>query len=371
MASVLAVEPVSLRFNASQSEGLLAELERFDRSSDVMTIGYLEDVEMAADGSFGSSSLRPTTWCLYQICRAICPGLYQALVELTADGSEDSRLAAVSMFNQVVRLRFVANLHSQRFLCDRASGTVEAMVGSTYCFMPNRQFYEQVNESLLSASSETRFYEAAIYGRWFMVRYCGVAPLVRTEWDEFSYHEGWHFSNHEGGKASMRATNALVRSRNLLALLLPFGNGRYVRHKGAKMVNRLKSMLGRVISYAWQPETVEANLRRLAMRPLGLGSATEEDEKAKHAKLATKLARMGDMPVSIAARVVANAILHPYNASKPQPSCSLSNNDLAGRTAMDLTMAAAREAKGRDIATRELLEQLAYRLYLGRTKLLE
>ena len=71
----------------------------------------------------------------------------------------------------------------------------------------------------------------------------------------------------------------------------------------------------------------------------------------------------------MAAKVVATSLVHPYNEKKPRILCGLSRSDLADRTIMDLATAAAREAKSRDIALRETLEQVAYNLLVGRIKL--
>lgn len=367
----LAVEPTSVIFSRSDEATLHSKLSRSDLTSDIIDITSVRDVEMSGSGTIGATNLKPTTWCLYQICKAVCPGLYQALLELTSEDSEDARLAAVSMLNQVIRLRFLDRLYGHRFLCNRDEGTIEAMVGTGYKFLSNLDFYEACKNAMQSVHAETRFFEAVLHGRWLMLKYYSVVPLVKTEWDNMNYHAGWHFSSHEGGRASLRATNMIVRGAGLFSMLLPFTKSGPISHRHKHISNLLQSMLMHVAGYTWHGSYVHGCLQQVMTRKLGFGLEKEEDELARRKRLVNKLTFSGGVSQSLAARVTANMMLQRYVDKNVRPSYNISREDLAERTVMDLVIAASREAKGRDIASRELLEQLAYKLLVGRIKSLE
>ena len=76
-----------------------------------------------------------------------------------------------------------------------------------------------------------RLFEAEICGRWFFFRHYSVSPLFQA-WDGLNYHAGWHFSNHEGGRASLRGLSAIVRGRDALVMLRPrSGGGSFPHHR--------------------------------------------------------------------------------------------------------------------------------------------
>src|SRR5580658_2144323 len=128
---LLAVEPVSLKFGPKKENDLLVELDRFDRSVEVAPVLSLDAVQLRADGTF-DGKIRPTTWFLYQLCKSACSGLYQMLVELVSEETEERRLAAISIFNQAVRVSFSGKICGQQAIYDRDRGTAEALVGGDY-----------------------------------------------------------------------------------------------------------------------------------------------------------------------------------------------------------------------------------------------
>src|ERR1022692_196606 len=176
----LAVDHQSKRFGPQDESRLREELERFDRAADIISVGSIEDVLLRSNGSIGVQSLRPTCLCLYQLCRSICSGLYQTLLDLTAGGAEETRLTAISIFNQILRLHFSSKVHGQQILCDRVSNTVEAVVGTRYRFLPNLRFFDQVVDAMQRSPFETKFCEASLNGRWLLLRYFRLPSLPRS-----------------------------------------------------------------------------------------------------------------------------------------------------------------------------------------------
>jgi hypothetical protein len=363
----LAIEPVNLSFGMKQENDLIAELARVDRSTSTMPVGSVREVEMQADGTIGQSGLKPTTWCFYQLCSLVCPGLYSVLVEMTANGDELSRLAAISVYNQLLRLRFTQVVHSKVFLCDRDQKTVEALVSQEYHFMPNMRLCNRVQEFLANADGEIRFYGSDLRGRWLVLRYYAVQPLFQTEWDGFNYHAGWHFSNHEGGRAAVRLTNSIVRGKGLLSMLLPLDRSRYTMHRGKNIERKIDLILGNVAAHTWRVDQLQERLQNAATLKLGLGNMDAKVEEARKLHLEQRLRDIGRILTKpLASKIVAGTIVQPYNENKARPMIGVHRHDMASRTLLDLAASASRESRGRDIAMQELLEQLAYRLVFGK-----
>lgn len=368
MTIALAAEPKVSRFSVRQEELLLEELRRVDRTTDVLPVARVGEVEMNAAGVLGCG-LRPTTWCLYQLCHSACSGLYQLLVEMMAPGGEERRLAAVGVYNQVVRVGFDPGLLGKRLLCDRGDGTADALVSEQYQHLPNLRLFEQATAAAASLSDDVRFCEATLRGRWLLLRYYAIATAFEA--DGMRYHAGYHFSNHEGGRSSLRASAMLLRSRGLLGFLPGFALDRRVRHIG----RRAESLAGDLVERTFRStpggvplEAIGGAVAGAAGMKLGLGLPEPKQEEARRDELARRLRTRCLLPVSLAARVVAGAALQAHDAPAPKELVALSRRELESRTVLDLSIAASREARRCDVAMREKLEQAAYGLLLGKTK---
>lgn len=361
MSTELAVDPPSIRFSVSQEAELEEALRRTDRTTDVVTIEKPEDLTLRHDGSNGLG-LKLTTWGLYQISRSICVGLYRVLTELTATGDEQAKLVALSMFNQTIRLRFGECLAGQNLLVDRSTGLIEAMVSPRYRFLSNLSLYERAGSSMSSLPG-TRFYEATLNGRWFLLRYYQSPAMFETV--ESRYHAGFHFSNHEGGQASLRAANTVVRAKGMLAVLTPFTRDKHVRHAGLKFDKKLGKLMDTVAQHSWNVGLIKTGVEEASKQKLGLSPT---DEKTTH-DLMSHLARRGEIHAALAAKIIAGAVVQPHSASKPLPSAAVGREEMAARTTLDLIVAACREGYHCSINLREQVEQLAYGLLTGRCRI--
>jgi hypothetical protein len=366
MSKLLVVDSPSFKFATKQEADLQATLEQLDRASDSRPLDHVTDVTMRADGVLGCG-LRLTSWALYQICQAICPGLNRLLTELTAGSSEETRLAAVGILNQLVRLRFHEKLAGQLLLCDRVAGRIDALVSPKYRFLSNLNLYQQTRAAADALGPTVRLAEAVLNGRWLLVRYY-VTPAAFVDGSGDRYHTGFHFSNHEGGRASLRAGNVLLRARGMVGMLTPFTSERHLRHHGRPFLERWQALLQTVLAFPLDTTTLAAGVTTLAALPLGLGSADTESEDRRRRELVQQLVRR-DVPRGLAARALAQALVQPHAARGIVSVLSLGRKELAARTVLDLVIAACREARAGSIAVREKVEQMAYACALGRFRL--
>lgn len=362
----LALDPPSLKFRREQEAELESTLQTTDRTSDLVPIRELSDVLMRADTTVGKDGWRLTTWGLYQLCRSVCSGLYRVLQELTAVGDIQSKSAAVGILNQVLRLRFQEKLAGQRLLVDRTTGLIEAMVSARYKLFPNLQLYQYVRAAMKEHERPAKFYEAWLNGRWFMLRY--YQPKLFLEYSGHRYFTGFHYSNHEGGHASLHAANMLLRAQERLTLLTPTTRDRHVRHAGKQFGEKLQRLLSRVLNYRFEPYTLESGLKALAQQSLGLGQVNEDAERRRHDDLVTQLNRRG-LQKTLASRILAGALRQSYDEEEATPTLALEGKTLSKRTALDLIGAAGREAKKCSIALREAVERMAFAFVMGKIKL--
>lgn len=362
----LALDPPSHKFKRDEEAALEATLQATDRTSDLVHVRELSDVLMHSDTTLGKDHYRLTTWGLYQLCRSVCSGLYRVLQELTAIGDLPSKAAAVGILNQVLRLRFQEKLAGQRLLVDRTSGMIEAVVSTRYKLFPNLQLYQHVAAAMKEQQHPARFYEAWLNGRWFMLRY--YQPKLFLEHAGHRYFTGFHYSNHEGGHASLHAANMLLRQQGRFTLLTPTTRDRHVRHAGKQFGEKLQRLLSRVLNYRFEPATLEAGLKALAQQNLGLGQLSEEAEQRRHDDLSAQLNRRG-LQKTLTNRIIAGALHQSYDEEEATPSLALERDVVATRTALDLVGSAGREAKKCSIALREAVERTAFALVMGKFKL--
>lgn len=363
MSARLAVDPACLKFGRKDEDRLRETLERIDRTSDLFPVTDLAGLTMRPDGTL-PGKLRFTTLALYQLTKLACPGLYGVLQQLTADGEETSVLAAVALFNQVVKLRFRDRLLGKRLLLDRPAGTVEAVVSAKFRLVPNTEAYGEISSAVSNVQGAS-FYEGRLNGRWLLLRY-----FVRGDHLDAGgqrYHAGFHFSNHEGGHASMRGLNSLVRAHGRLCMLAPPG-GRGVRHAGAKVRDRFRAMVSRVLFYRHDSVALCQGLEALSVQKLGLGLQSAEAETRRLKELRAQLCRRG-LGQSFSDRALARALLQPHDVDEPRTALALTSKDHAKCTALDLAAAMCRESVHCAINLREAVEQEAYALAAGRYKL--
>ena len=351
------------KFKGSQEAELFKTLERADRTTEIIPIGCQEDVLMNSNGTFGNG-LRATRWALYQLSKHLCPGLYNCLDELVTLEPDKGIVAAVDIFNRIVRLRFRDTLAGYMWLVDQHTKTIEAVVSSKYRFVSNLAAYQTIKDAL--SPIPTKFQEAELAGRWMLLRFYDPRKLFAI--GEQRFFKGFHFSNHEGGQASLHAANTVVRD-GPLTFAANMSGEQHVRHVGGSIKQRIKDVLSRIMSHKIDLAAIENNVKVLMGQTLGLGLAKEEDEDKRRKDLVGQLSARERLHKTLASRILAGAITQPHNVSEPRPAFAISRKDLQALTSWDLVIALCREAKSLPIASRERAEQLSYALLTGRLRL--
>ena len=352
----IAVNPPRLVFKRSQEKDLLLSLHSIDRMSDVIPAREVLGAGMNSVGEIGG--LKMTVWSLYQVCNVVCPGLFKTVRGL-ATGDTNAELAAIAIFNQALRLR-VDRLAEHRFLCNRETKTIDAMVGSRYKFYKNLHFYQRVKDSL----PPCRFGGATISGRWLSMRF--YHPETVAETADGKYFPGFHMANHEGGQASITVSNILLRFPGQLGFLSQIRYDK-VPHVGREVANKFARRMARVLDHQWDSVKLLDQIAQAQAAKLGLGSYREILEKRRRRNICWILQKTG-LTKSLAMATLSSAIVQPCGEKTPLPLVSIGNADLRERTAYDLAVAVSRCGQGCHLHVRELAERAAFNILTGNVR---
>jgi hypothetical protein len=368
-ASLVLDTPVQ-RFRSSEEERLRDFLKETDKNTVCYPVSDVKEVTLNGRACTLSGGRRLTSWALYQVCGAVCPGLFRFINELsgserTADEPRHdfSFDEAVDVYNRVVARRFDTRVSGHRLLVNTRSGLIEGLIGQKYQRLPNCELYERTKVVLAQLPKSPSFYEAILYGRWLLLRYYNprtFTVITGPDGERDRYLTGYHFSNNEVGEAAARAAAFLLRDSGRTVCLCPSTIGK-VKHLGMKFEERLRRLLDGVLHQLHGPDYYRDRLIGLRDKSLGLTGKPEEDVKRME-DLIQQLVRR-QLSLSVARSVVNGAAdLGSYEERevpdhlKPLPS----------RNVYDLFNALGREAKRAAINIRERIEQIAYAILTGR-----
>lgn len=380
----LTVNPVPKQFSMSQEMDFVKELEDSDRHSVMWQLSRPEDIVLDSQAEIGTKpKFKLTTLALYQLCQNVCPGLYGFVRELsgvhrTVDEarSDYSIEDCVDIINRTIRRRFDSRLHGKVLLRNTKCGTIDGVLSPGYRWLSNLRLYEMTREAINHCESKPVFWEAQLSGRWLLLRYCNTKPYFSFSLpgENVNNHEqlpgiterfytGYHFSNDELGRATVRGAPFLLRKDGLTAALAPLEAKGRVRHSGASFEERLTQLLASTVDHVPSADKYESAVTDLLYQNLGLGNKLHKEEIKTRQKLVDKLVRK-EIPVIVIRRIVGSLCTQPGFACRTK--FEFRNVD---KSKFDLYVAMGREAKTLPIRLRESVEQLAYELLFNKVTL--
>ncbi len=372
--SQLIVEPESRRFVAAEAAAFADAVRDQDACSVLQPVRHEEDVLLDDEGQTAGGGHRYTGWALFQLCQAVCPGLYRLITDYAGceRGADAPRLdysfaEAVDVLNRLVRRRFRTRVAGRQMLRNSRTGVIDGLVGGGYRWLPNRTLFEQAVDAFAQHETAPRFFEAELSGRRMLVRY--IHPRTYCELEGSGggrdrFVRGYHVSNDEVGRAAARIGSILVREQGLTCALQTVSAGR-VPHRGNVMQARLRKLFLRLPSQLLGGADVTlARLRRLRAESLGF-AGDEARDTLRRADLVTALARRGPAR-GAALRMLSDAVYRgSYAAEAQAPVRHLPPAEIATRTAFDLYNAIGRYARPRAIPAREQAERVAFAILAG------
>lgn len=379
----LTVNPTPKRFSMSQEVAFVQELEDLDRHSVMWQMSRPEDIQLSPQAEIGPQKFRLTTSALYQLCQNVCPGLYGFARELSGvhrkidEARGDYSFGeSIDIINRLVRRRFDSRLHGKVLLRNTKYGTIDGVLSPGYKWLSNLRLYEMTKEAMRQCDPEPSFWESQLSGRWLLLRYCNTQPYFQFDTSGINvggkeqipvtterFYIGYHFSNDELGRATVRGAPYLLRKDGYTAALASLDLKGRVRHAGASFEERLAQLLARTVDRLPEADAYKAATIALTTQPLGLGHKLQREESRARERLSEKLARK-DLPITVTKKIVASLCSNPSNIAPDV--VEFRNTD---RTRFDLYTAMGREAKCLPIRLRESVEQLAYELLFNKITL--
>lgn len=376
MASDLWIEQPSLHFKHDQEDQLKKTLD-LDRHLILSPINLPQDVVLDVEANvgmtFGSGAkkYKLTRWAFFQLCQLVCPSLYGFITDLAgvhrdkdSQREDYSFSEALEILNRTIRRRFHNRIRGKVALIDMARNTIDGFVSASYKWLPNYELYDRTNAAMDQAK-DAAFLEAILVGRWMLIRYVEKKPFLSFEHDGIDerFFSGFHFSNNEVGRASVKAATMLYRKFSKSASISPIsGRDEHVRHAGMKFEVRFEQLVRSLFSKSFEAAKCLANIGMLQDIHLGLGNKSARHEEKRLDDIASRLVRKG-VPLTIAKSVVANmARQGSYDEQPVEPILYRPKE----RTAYDLYNALGRCAVTLPINHRERAEQTAHAILLGK-----
>jgi hypothetical protein len=375
MANELWVEPPSCNFKHNQEDQLKTTLEDLDKHLILSPINLPQDVALDAEANVGSGSVKYklTRWAMFQLCQFTCPSMYGFATELSGVErakeslrEEYSFSEAIEIINRVVRRRFRTKMSGKIALVNGYHKTIDGFVSSSYRSLPNRELYTRASSIMQQLDHPATFFEATLVGRWLLLRFVDTNPLVtlkEADGIDERFYTGYHFSNNEVGKSSVKAAVTLYRKFSKSAAISPIvDKDTALRHVGLKFVARFDQLIKGMLTRRHDPQVYLAGIRMMQSTGLGLGNKSAKAERKRMEDIAAKLVRRG-IPASIARVVVENVTRQSSYDEAPVEAVLQRPTD---RTVFDLYNALGRCAIDLPINHRERTEQAAYAILMGK-----
>lgn len=365
----LTTNPESYAFAADELPELNDMLAVTDRSTVISPVTAAADLCFTETGTLPGGYLY-TGASFMQLCGLVSPGLSQLVQELSGQWrkvNDDIRLyskeLAIDVFNKIVRLRFDRVLSGMQLVRNTRAKTIDGIVGAKYRYLANSDFLSRVFRECVGFGAT--YASACLYGRQFVVRFVGTTQPVTIQGD--TYHRGYHFANSEIGGQAVRAAMLLIKHGTNYSAMCPFadGGGRVV-HSGRDFEKRLHALVENIITQAPNHDDLSSSSKVLS-KSLGLGNS---DHIKRLAQLSTILTRKG-ITQSLTQRILLSTAAQ--GSSDTDVTVDLAPSERVAiwqqRTGYDLFVALIRNAVRLPIEQREVVEQVAYNLLIGKTTL--
>jgi hypothetical protein len=370
--SKLYVRPRVLRFGKADGEKLDEQLAALDINTSMRTINNVEDLFLRPDGST-ANDFRYTAIGFSQIASAIAPGLSKLVPDVAGcfrkPVQELERFdlgVAVGVFNAVLALRFDV-LKRQKLVCNVATQQIEGLSGPRRVAISNREMLEATNDAI-AEQGRVVFYAAELIGRRLTLWYRSIAPSFEftVRGDKHIFWHGYYFCNSEAGGTGLRGTGALFNKRG--CCLVPLCSKSRLSHLGQRFRQRASQLFQRVAEMPLPAQRDRAHIQKLLDTPLRVvGEAAAREQQML--KITHALCRTRRLTKFIAQDVVETALAVGADNGPLSDVAMLATDPFKHRTAYDLFCALLTRSRQLNLERRELVEQTAHDLMVGKIKI--
>lgn len=366
--------PTIQQFSKAQGVELARQLKELDNTTTIYPISDEAEFQLTGDGRTKSGGYRFTSFAFSQIAQIIAPGLSKLLPDISGSIvlSEDRQFLvdsalSIDFWNRLIDLRF-ATFRNYRIIRNDKDKLIEGVIGTKHQYLENLALLTAANETLADYRPDVKFFAAVIVGRRMAVWYRSAAPafVVDVDGQPWPFFVGYYFTNGEATGTSVRGTLAVFSREGLC--LGPYKQfGERVTHAGREFYQRLGQMLITVITK--EIPVTELRHGAEALLTTTLGFTTDMDKQARrqqHRKLAHSLGIVG-IPKKLASDIVKRGLTRGRSLGKAN---FMPLQDVGRvyprRTLLDLWVPVMHAARAVDLSRREILEQAAFEVLLGR-----
>lgn len=384
----ISVAPPLARFGSDDLRKLRRHLAEQNSKTSAVEVSRLPELQLQPDGtvkpSRSGSAYRYTTSALQRVCTMASSGLFQLVDDVSGQVRRNNDLDqaysvadAVTVFNQIIKLRFPARFQGKvKLLWNRKDHLIEGAAGVRYSALENRQLLELAEAAASAATTSVHFQEAAVNGRRLLLRFRQKKPLfaIKNGEDKEEFYGGIHFANSElAGECSVRASVMLTRGVDGTSSLgspvsdeKSSGGGRVV-HTGKDLLPRVQQLVNEVLASFEQLSDQRKAMRELTKLPLQLTSADAKDKRSKELR---RRLRVAGMQPGLTQRVLSATIqFGSIDPGRRQAAGYVPAAAIQSRTAFDLYTTITREARRLPATTRESAEQVAFKLLTGKIQI--
>lgn len=380
--SLIATTPTRV-FGPHERDALVAHLRAVEEGTAIFPLEQPEQVILGNRLTTLGGDAAVSWLALHQMCKTLGVGLSGCVSDLAGlrrrdrcAGDEDyfSPPDAAAVFNVLVRRRFHRDLVGMQVVWRPADRVIDAVVGHGYQRLSNDDFFDTVEELVLSSGSGRVFHGAVVAGRRLLLRYRSAEPLCSGDDRLDPVYAGWSFSNSEVSDGAVRGGPALVFAPGGLAAD-PYNDHGRVHHTGKDFRSRLHRMLARAVERELPGRLgdasggrLEAAVAAMKARSLRFSGADEEADDARFRCLADWLKSRLDK-TAVARHVLRRALVAAGLTLVPDSAYGPDRRRVwATRTYADLFVSLLTESVECRISMRqrELLERAAYLLLLGK-----
>jgi len=341
-------------------ENLAEELARMNGNTQVTSPESIRSVRLEPRTLATASGLRYSSYAFTRVCKLLAPGLSKVVQNIAGDARPTdtsaeffSRTSACNIFNEVAALRFGPLLSNYQMVVDAKARRIDGFLGPKTHYLEASSFMELVESIICDAADDVEFAGASLVGRRLFLRYLKSEDIATVDGP---YRQGYAFCIDEAGDDAIRAYLLYQRMTDGSACLqAPSRFRQRQRRTGSRFTIKLRQLLVGVL----RPDPLDIADSLAELADTMLFDEPDEMYLAQERRRWIQTLRMANVPAEIAEATVGSLFL-PRTELGRAPHVS----EILERTELDLFKSLIGYASGRSQRLRELLESVAFQVFL-------
>lgn len=369
--SLLFVRPPSASFRHDQLGDLTTHLQRLERNSSLLAIQRPDELTLNDKDRTHRGNYRLTSLCFQQVVSLLCRGGAQYMTDLAGismPGHVPSNLyspsSARSIYNELILLRHSV-LHGFRLLRNDLTHTIDGLVGPKFHSYENLSMLNTIHDMLGSTRPDLRFHGAYMLGRKLLLWYRDRQPFhtLTADGAPWRFYHGYYLRNAETSGVGVRGCAAVFTPRG--SCLSTFEKSSRVIHVGSTFETRLRRMLDHTLGSSKPASELASRLTMMYQQSLGYTMTAERGRVERTRLLSKQLGQLG-MSSFGAKQCLEDTLRLGSRLPTAAEEIVDKTRVYSTRTVFDLFSVLVRTARVLPVPQREVMEQVAYKVLLGK-----